>query len=246
VTTGPGAEIPNAALLAAANRANLHSIVSRWLMHDLRGPAQALSLVLDLLEHGEPTGGPAVRQTLDGASSRLRHLLDLLDRTLRQPPAAPQPTRLVLHEITDYLAALQHCSRSPVTLDTGTVRAAQLPAVRGVEEHLTHALLNLLMNAEDALRERRGGTIRMTAATAADGRTVSLVVEDDGPGVPPEIQGRLFEPFVTTKRGAASAGLGLAVARQLVERGGGSVRYEAGATGAPGARFVVELMAWER
>jgi signal transduction histidine kinase len=232
--------------MAAANRATVHATVSRWLLHDLRGPAQALTLARDLLEQGGAADQATVLQMLESASQRLVHLLDLVDRTFRMPPAAPEPVPLVLHEITSHLADLQRCCRSAVALNTDTVRAAKLPAVRGVEEHLTHALLNLMLNANEALQERRAGTIEMTATTAPDGRSIAVVIEDDGPGVPTELQPRLFEPFVTTKRDTATAGLGLAVARQLLENVGGRVRYEPRAQAAPGARFVVELMVWER
>ncbi len=73
------------ALLVAANRAALYGTVARWLIHDLRGPAQALSLVSDLLEQGDTLEESSVRQTLAEASGRLRELLDLLDQVLRRP-----------------------------------------------------------------------------------------------------------------------------------------------------------------
>jgi signal transduction histidine kinase len=246
VTTSLAPDAATAALLVAANRAMVFGTVSRWLLHDLRSPAQALSLVLDLLDQGDPAYEPTVRQTLDDASRRLRSLLELLDRTLRLAPPALAPGPLALHEIVDHLADLQRCSRTAVVLDTAAVRAAGLPAVRGVEDHLVHALLNLLMNANEALRERRGGAVRITPALAPDGRTVALAIEDDGPGVPPAIQAQLFTPFVTTKRASGTAGLGLAVARQLLQAVDGNVRYAPGAKGTPGARFVVELRVWER
>jgi two-component system nitrogen regulation sensor histidine kinase GlnL len=245
VPTQSPAHVPIPALFAAANRAAVYGTIARWLMHDLRGPAQALSLVLDLLEQGAADDDPALRQTLNDASGRLRSLLDLLDRTLRLPsPAEPSP--LVLHEITDFLGELQRSSRSPVTLDADGIRAARLPAVHGTEEHLTHALLNLVVNANEAMSDGRGGIIRITVAPPMDGSTVTLLVEDDGPGVPAELVPQLFQPFTTSKRGAPLAGLGLAVARQLLESAGGGVRYLPGPAGAPGARFAVDVKVWER
>jgi two-component system NtrC family sensor kinase len=66
-------------------------------------------------------------------------------------------------------------------------------------------------------------------------------VEDDGPGISPEVRERLFEPFVTTKEVGEGTGLGLAVCRGLVESAGGEVGVDA--SYAPGARFYVELPA---
>ena len=69
------------------------------------------------------------------------------------------------------------------------------------------------------------------------GHTVSIVVEDCGPGVPEEIAPRIFEPFVTTKD--AGLGMGLAISRRIVEMHGGRIRLASGELG--GARFEVAL-----
>lgn len=103
------------------------------------------------------------------------------------------------------------------------------------QERLMQVVLNLLLNAVDATSSR----IRITAAHL--GATVRFSVEDDGPGIPPAIQARLFEPFVTTKDIGKGTGLGLAVCRGVVESAGGSIDYDE--TFSDGARFVVEIPA---
>jgi C4-dicarboxylate-specific signal transduction histidine kinase len=128
-----------------------------------------------------------------------------------------------------------------VRLDAAQAPVRSFPAVRGSEDQLGHALLNLVVNAHEAIVQRGRGTIRLSGRAGEDGRTVALVVEDDGPGTPAEIRDRLFEPFVTTKTGRPLAGLGLPVARWLVEDCAGSVRHEPAANG---ARFVVVLAIW--
>jgi C4-dicarboxylate-specific signal transduction histidine kinase len=79
-------------------------------------------------------------------------------------------------------------------------------------------LLNLLLNAIEAIGQCEG-TIRLDAV--AKGGKVEVTVSDNGPGVAPELRGRLFEPFVTTKRRIQLSGLGLPVARELVGKVGG-------------------------
>jgi two-component system C4-dicarboxylate transport sensor histidine kinase DctB len=237
--TRSGEEQVHTALLVAVNRAALYGTVSRWLMHDLRGPAQALSLVADLLEQGDTLDEPAVRTSLQEASGRLRHLLDLLEQVLRRPDPDEEPKPVALQEPLVLAGALLRLQRSNVRLDLDQALAPRLPAAKGVEEHLQHALLAVLVNAYEALAPGAGGLVRVSAEATAE--VVRLVVADDGPGVAPEIRDRLFAPFATTRAGRPLGGTGLYVARSLLERSGGTLRYEPAESG---ARFVLELPVW--
>ena len=96
-------------------------------------------------------------------------------------------------------------------------------------------VLNLVTNALQAAG--RGGHVRLSTARV-DGR-VELVVEDDGPGVPPELVDRIFEPFYTTRDGGT--GLGLFISYGIVERHGGTLAVDRGPLG--GARFRLTLPA---
>jgi len=214
-----------------------YGAISRWLMHDVRGPIQAMGLVGDLIDQGDTLADPTLRDTLYGATDRLRDLLELLDYVLRAARAA-EPEPVALRQLFDHLVAMHAAHHVPIELDAAAALAAPLPAVRAAEDTLTHAMFNLLLNAHEALAGGVGRAIRLTAETVADGRKVALVMEDDGPGVAVEIQSRLFEPFVTTKQGQPIAGLGLAVARQLLESYGGTIRWDGG------SRFRVELEVW--
>jgi two-component system, NtrC family, sensor kinase len=110
-----------------------------------------------------------------------------------------------------------------------------LPAVTLGHEPLMQVILNLVMNAADAVG--KGGKVRVAASRS--GERVRLIVEDDGPGVDPRVQAQLFEPFVTTKDVGKGTGLGLAVCRGLVEAAGGTITLDT--EFARGARFIVEL-----
>jgi signal transduction histidine kinase len=101
---------------------------------------------------------------------------------------------------------------------------------------LRQVLLNLLLNAIDATP--RGGAVTVTTSAQSSG--VELVVSDAGAGVAPELRERVFEPFFTT-RGVHHGGIGLAIARGLVEQAGGRIRVRAAEGG--GAAFVVSLPA---
>ena len=115
-----------------------------------------------------------------------------------------------------------------------------LPRVRLGERHLVQVMLNLLLNAVDAVEgvvPARSARIQVAARRLAEG--VCLEVEDNGPGIAPEVLPRLFDPFFTTKPPGKGTGLGLALCREYVMRVGGSLRAENHARG--GARFVLLL-----
>jgi C4-dicarboxylate-specific signal transduction histidine kinase len=108
------------------------------------------------------------------------------------------------------------------------------------QAQLSQVLVVLFENALLALREVPSPRLRVTCAR--EGERVRVVVEDNGPGIAPELLPRLFQPFVTGRKREGprpGTGLGLAIARGIVERHGG--RITAGRTEAGGARFDVEL-----
>ena len=98
-----------------------------------------------------------------------------------------------------------------------------LPLVRGRPQQLQQVLLNLLINAKDALTgcEMQDRRVWLTAAPHADG--VRLSVRDNGPGVPAAMRPHIFEPFVTSKRARGGTGLGLSVSKSLLETYGGNI-----------------------
>src|SRR6185369_403742 len=97
---------------------------------------------------------------------------------------------LVRHQI-------RHVARVEFDLQAGE----RLPASRG---RLIQVVLNLLLNAAQAIEEGGGSTIRVTTSSTSDG--VLLRIEDDGPGVPVEIARRIFDPFFTTKSAERGTG----------------------------------------
>ncbi|MBK9516846.1 MAG: HAMP domain-containing protein [Anaeromyxobacter sp.] len=99
-------------------------------------------------------------------------------------------------------------------------RLAELPRTRGDFAQLRQACVNLLMNAAEAMPFE--GTLTVETALAEDGAAVEIAVADTGPGIPAEQQGRVFDPFFSTKEKAS--GLGLSVVHGILTHHGGSVR----------------------
>jgi two-component system NtrC family sensor kinase len=114
---------------------------------------------------------------------------------------------------------------------------AELPTVTADETQLELAILNLITNAQDAMRE--SGTLTL-AAVAVD-REVRIEVIDTGGGIAPAILPHIFQPWITTKSAGQGTGLGLSITRDVVSRLGGTVT----ATSEPGrgATFVITLPA---
>lgn len=109
-----------------------------------------------------------------------------------------------------------------------TTEMEPAPSVLGEPERLQQVLLNLFLNAADAMPD--GGKLRVSLRADAD--EVELRVSDTGAGIPEELRGRIFEPFFTTKAAGEGNGLGLAVAHGIVTEHGGELDVaESGASG---------------
>lgn len=116
--------------------------------------------------------------------------------------------------------------------------ADDVPFIVGSGGELNQVWTNLLDNAADALHDAGGGQITVAASTS-DGEVI-VAIEDDGPGIPDDVQSRLFEPFFTTRKVGQGTGLGLDIARRIVEAHRGTLGF----TSEPGrTRFTVRLPA---
>lgn len=118
----------------------------------------------------------------------------------------------------------------------------EIPPVLGNESRLGQVFLNLIMNAVQAIPDGKAhaNEIRILTGTAPDGRVV-IEIADTGSGIPPEILGRLFTPFVTTKPVGIGTGIGLSICHRIVTDLGGEITAES--KPGEGARFRVILPA---
>jgi len=117
--------------------------------------------------------------------------------------------------------------------------AAGLPQLFADPHQLQQVLLNLVINAEQAMLSAHGrGTLVVRTWHDATRETVLLELNDDGPGVPQDVQGKVFDPFFTTKDVGKGTGLGLAVAYSIVQEHHGLIQIQPTPRG---ASFVVEL-----
>src|SRR4029077_5248877 len=118
--------------------------------------------------------------------------------------------------------------------------AAGLPNVFADGHQVQQVLLNLMINAAQAMLAQNGrGILVVRTWHDADQESVILEINDDGPGIPDDLQPKIFEPFFTTKEVGQGTGLGLSVAYAIVQEHGGRIRLES--RPGIGASFYVEL-----
>ena len=129
-----------------------------------------------------------------------------------------------------------HLMVNGVTLDLDLDPA--LPRTMADPHKVQQVALNLLINAEQAMLNAHGGG-RLGVRTAITGNRIRLIVEDDGPGIDPEMKERIFSPFFTTKAEGNGTGLGLSICYSIVQEHGGIITAEDRPDG--GTSFVVEL-----
>jgi len=209
------------------------------LAHEIGNPLGAISGYVEIARTRLPAGADpdlcAAVVRIDEAAARIDRILrDLLDF------ARPSPPRLSAVALGGLVEATVRLARVQARFKQVEVEVAvphDTPPAWADEHQLGQVLLNLLLNAGDAMR----GAGRVRVAAAVEGEAVALSLADAGPGIAAADLPRLFEPFFTTKAPGEGTGLGLATSLRIVESLGGSLTAENGAGG--GAVFTVRLPA---
>jgi signal transduction histidine kinase len=197
------------------------------LAHEIRNPLNAASLQLELIERGAnklaaDESAAAIRRRVHIVREELARLTNLLDDFLQL--ARPRALKLEAFELHPLLEEVVHLEQ-PVAQAAGITVAlrpgkADMKAL-GNPALIRQALVNLVLNAIQAMRERGHGRVLVGWAAHGTAR-VEISVEDDGPGIDASVADRIFEPFVTSRE--AGTGLGLTIVQRIVERHGGAVR----------------------
>jgi signal transduction histidine kinase len=198
------------------------------LAHEVRNPLNAAKLQLELLERRlrREHDDPRLLEPSELAQKEIERLTNLLNDFL----AFARPPELQLQE-HDVVEIVRHiCDLERVAADkrgaTLTFEAPTSPLRARVDApKLAQVMLNLVRNAVEAVTANGG--VRVSLAASHD--TFMINVEDDGGGIPPETQARIYEPFFSTKEGGT--GLGMSIVHSLVSLHGGSIALESSAKG---------------
>jgi signal transduction histidine kinase len=234
---------PHLAVESPLERADREDAIADWLSGHGADPAGAAALVettltldaLDELAAALPAAavpvavrwlaaGCATRALaldLEKAAARMHGLVSSIKRFTHMDRAATTERVDLRQSLADVIAIVAtKARRKSVKVDVDLEPA--LPPVRAVAGELNQVWLNLVDNALDAAPE--SGHVRITARP--QGPAVAVSVVDNGAGIPPEIQGRIFDAFFTTKAVGEGTGLGLEIARRLVQAQGGAIEVE--------------------
>ncbi len=225
--------------LAQSQKMQAIGQLAAGIAHDFNNLLTAIQLRLDELMERHPLGDPSYEglTAIKGTAARAADLVRKLKTYSRQETV--QREILDLGEtISDFEVLLRRLLRENVKLETDYGR--NLPLVKVDKGQLEIAVMNLTLNAQDALISAKGGgriklcTGRVTAADAPAlgyggppmGDLAMIEVRDDGPGIPADVLGKIFDPFFTTKAVGEGTGLGLAQVYGIVKQSDGWIHVE--------------------
>lgn len=228
--------------LAAASRVAAWREVARRVAHEVKNPLAPIRAAVETLRRLRGRNDPrfddyfdeATRTVLDEVH-RIANIVTEFTRFARLPQ--PHPQDLDIEEVARHVVQIHKPAAANVSLAFTARRRA--PSVRADRDQVIQVLTNLVQNALDAVKDTAGGAV--SVSTDTDGHDVEFIVVDNGSGISPDIQGRLFEPYATTKENGT--GLGLAIAQRIALEHGGELSYVGASANGRGAvfRFVLPI-----
>ena len=199
--------------------------------HEIKNPLMMmtgmLELALDGLAEGDTRAAMADIQQALSASERVTQVVDRLLAFAQGASTEHEviPVVSVIDRAHSLVAERLRLAGIDVRIDC----PAELQ-VRCQPDALSQVFLNLLLNSREALR-LNGGQVHVQA-WSSEPDTIEIRVQDTGPGIPADLQPRIFDPFFSTKGASSGTGLGLPISREVVQAHGGDIRYDHAETGA--------------
>lgn len=223
------------AKLAQTERLAAVGELAAGVAHEVNNPINTIINCAQLIKDGDDT--TANCDIILDEGERIATIVRDLLQFARDDRDRPQATAIAEVVTRSLRLVGENFKRHGIRLTIGGVD--DVPQVKARPQQLQQVLLNLLFNAKDALLAdpREAREVWIEAQCAGDG--VALVVRDNGPGIPPHLGNRIFEPFVTTKRAKGGTGLGLSISKGIVEGYGGTI--DASSAPGQGASFRVWL-----
>jgi two-component system, cell cycle sensor histidine kinase and response regulator CckA len=220
--------------LASEAPAETLALIAGGALHDVGNMLSAIHILVRLARQALPADAPA-QDHLEAAERAADRATALLQHTLEYARGNSDARPLALDEVVRDAAALLRVALRPgIELE---LALGQAPRVRAPPGQMFRVVANLLLNAVQAIPAK--GHVRFALDEAADpgGRSVRLLVEDDGSGIDPKYLPRIFDPFFTTKPGGT--GLGLPAVASIVEAHGGAI--EVASAPGKGTRFTLRF-----
>ena len=221
--------------LAQRNKMEAIGQLAGGVAHDFNNLLSAIGMRIDELLLRHPLGDPAydnLSEVREGVNRAAALVLQLL--TFSRKATVRRETVDLSQALVEFEILLRRLLRENMRLETHY--GPGVPLVRIDKAQLEMAIMNLVVNARDAMQARGGGVIRVRTARVdvvdaealgyagpAQGDLALIEVSDNGPGIPPEVIGSIFEPFFTTKALGEGTGLGLATVYGIVKQADGAI-----------------------
>jgi two-component system sensor kinase FixL len=216
------------AMLNHAERLAAVGELAASVAHEVNNPVNTIINCAQLLRDGDTD--PDLLEDIDAEAARIAEIVrELLDLSRDNKESA---SSLDLQVVVSRTVTLMRRRMMSKGVELSVAIPKGLPMFIGRRQEIQQVLLNLLINAQDAVLlleegaerhvEIRGESLRDEEGNAF----VRMIVRDNGPGIPEDVQNRIFEPFFTTKRERGGSGLGLPVSRRIVERHGGRITVQ--------------------
>jgi PAS domain S-box-containing protein len=207
--------------------------------HELNNPLTSILGLSELLQEGETS--EARRKQITVLHQQARRAAEIVQNLqyFARPPA-PGRSQVNLNELVQRTIQMQAypLRKSNITVDF--LPEPTMPAIIADPNQLMQVFLNLLLNAEQAIREsREKGTVRVRMGRQLESNSVWIVFQDDGPGIAVENLTHIFDPFFTTRRPGRGTGLGLSICKTVLREHKGNIEAASGPGG--GAVFTITL-----
>jgi len=207
--------------------------------HELNNPLAGISAFAQLLltEKRFPPDQRTAAEMIYAEARRASRIVQNLLTFARQHK--PERTSTSLNQVLDDALELRGYELRVRGIEVVRDYDEDLPETMADAHQLQQVFLNLITNAEQAMEKRQGNTQRLTVSTRRASNVIRIEVEDSGPGIPPNLLERIFNPFFTTKPTGSGTGLGLSISLGIVREHEGKIWAENSPTG--GAHFTIEL-----
>ncbi|MDD5056894.1 MAG: ATP-binding protein [Sideroxydans sp.] len=211
--------------LLQAERQAAWGEVARRLAHEIKNPLTPIQLSAERLQHKLLTKLDdqdaqllqRATQTIVSQVGAMKNMVTEFANYARAP--AVRMVSIDMHQLLIEVMGLYEANSSPISLQLG----ARYTVISGDATRLRQVIHNLLQNAHDALQQTEHPQIILATENDAEGN-LKLMVRDNGSGIPEHLLGRLFEPYMTSKK--RGTGLGLAIVKKIVEEHGGKISIE--------------------
>ena len=223
--------------LLQAEKLSSLGLIAAGVAHEVNTPLTGISSFTQMLKEEVPRDHPhrGVLDKIETQCFRASEIVSNLLNFARLQTAELKP--VYLNEIVTETIALVEHQFLKKEIRLWQQLAPGLPCVRGNEGQLMQVLVNILLNAKDAVSN--GGEVRIQTSAAPG--FVIIMVEDNGPGIPPEVISRIFDPFFTTKDVGKGTGLGLSVSYGIIQEHSGHIFVDSRA--GEGTCFTIKLPA---